>query len=266
MSAEELISRVRSGIVQFIFELDRERVGSGSGFLVEGGIVTNSHVIREGKYDVVSIRFSDKDPADATSYIRISTVNVDEMVLAESPKDERDYAFLAMNELEFENRHKFNFIGSSNLNVGEKIVFLGFPFGMPQLTAHIGHISSIHTNDRDIDIIQIDGSVNGGNSGGPLLKIEDGLVAGIVTKAVTGLIEQQFNQLISALKQNQAALQNKSGGVFMKGIDPINAIRASFAAMEQIAINLKRTANVGIGYAYSSNYVRDILGEIVDRN
>jgi hypothetical protein len=43
------------------------------------------------------------------------------------------------------------------------------------------------------------------------------------------------------------------------GLDPVDGLRASQAAMLQIATNLRRSANVGIGYAFGSNHVRDHL-------
>ena len=142
--------------------------------------------------------------------------------------------------------------------VGESAVFLGFPFGMTQLTSHVGFISSIH-NRNSVKVIQIDGSVNGGNSGGPLLDIKTGKVAGIVTRSVTGLIEEQFRNLLYALQQNQKALEGAKSVMRIGSIDPIQAIIASQAAMEQIAKDLHRSANVGIGYAYSAEYIRDAI-------
>jgi len=128
---------------------------------------------------------------------------------------------------------------------------------MAQLTAHLGHVSSIHERNGT-KVLQIDGSINGGNSGGPLVN-EDGNVIGVVTRAVTGLIEEQFERLVNALRHNQEALQGGGARVLLGGIDPIQALRASQTAMEQIARDLHRSANVGIGYAYSAEYVRDAV-------
>ena len=155
----------------------------------------------------------------------------------------------------------FEFTNSADLSAGQQVLFLGFPFGMSQLTCHLGYVSSMHTRNG-VDIIQIDGSVNGGNSGGPLLDLRSGKVVGIVTRAVTGFIAEQFDQMISALRKNQEALSRGHTLLKVGGIDPIQAIRASHAAMEQIARNLRSSANVGIGYAYSSNYVRDRIASL----
>jgi len=256
MEIVKLIKETRSGVVQILIERDKKLIGSGSGFLVEGGFVTNSHNIRSHEIDVIAIRFDDTNPNDSSNFIRIAP---DDCVAAESSKDEKDFVYLKMSEPEFNGRHVFQFLESNDsIMVGESSVFLGFPFGMTQLTSHMGFISSIH-NRNGIKVLQIDGSVNGGNSGGPLVDIKTGKVAGIITRAVTGLIEEQFKYLLDALQQNRKMLNNAKSLMSIGGIDPIEGIKASQAAMEQIAKGLLRSANVGIGYAYSAEYVRDAI-------
>jgi len=63
--------------------------------------------------------------------------------------------------------------------------------------------------------------------------------------------------IINALKSNQQAFSNTKTLMSIGGFDPVKGFMASQAAMEVIAQNLRRSANVGIGYAFSSDYVRD---------
>ncbi len=250
MNTIEIIKRCRSGVVGIAVERNREVLGNGSAFLVEGGLITNSHVIRpQGQINAIQIRFD-----DCADVIRLSPKEFYAATVAESPENQFDYAYIKLDEPEFENRHRFELGALAHIDIGSSILFLGFPFGMPQLTAHHGYVSSIHKRDNR-DLIQIDGSVNGGNSGGPLIEIETGRVVGIITRAVTGIIEVEFNNLIASLRQNQEILKNTQVGIQVGGIDPIQGIRVSQAAMEQIAISLKRSANVGIGYAFSIDQV-----------
>ena len=239
-----------SGTVQIFLEKEGRKIGSGSGFLINDGIITNYHVVRATSFDAIAIRFDGDDPSDQGSYIRVT---IDDVVAAESPENEMDYAFLSMNELEFEGRYKFTF-SEESVKVGQKIAFMGYPFGMFNLTCHIGYISSIYTKN-DVLIYQIDGSVNGGNSGGPLISLDTGNVIGIVTRAQTGLIEKQFDNLIQTLQSNQQALSKAKTIMKIGGFDPVQGFIASQAAMDVIAKNIKRSANVGIGFAFSSQYV-----------
>jgi len=229
-------------------------VSSGSGFLSGKRLITNSHVIRFGDFDTVAIRFHDSNTSeDLPDAIRLSKDDFFSMIVKESPEEMEDYAVIRADEPEFSGRYNLELGSHEDVVVGQQIVFLGFPFDSLHLTVHVGYVSSKHkTNGRNI--IQIDGSVNGGNSGGPLLAIESGRVAGLVTRKATGL-EEQFRVLIEALRKNQVALQQCQGIMSVGPIDPMDAIRASQAAMERIARNIERSANVGIGYAYSAEYV-----------
>ncbi len=250
---QDLIRTVLSGIVHLVFLQNRERVSSGSGFLSGKRLITNSHVIRFGNFDTVALRFHDSNTLDLSDAIRLSKDDFFSMVVKESPKEMEDYAVLRVDEPEFAGRYNFELGSAEDVVVGQQVVFLGFPFDSLHLTAHVGYISSKHQT-KNINVIQIDGSVNGGNSGGPLLAIESNKVAGIVTRKATGL-EEQFNALIDALRKNQVALEQCKGIISVGPIDPMDAIRASQAAMEQITRNIERSANVGIGYAYSAEYV-----------
>ena len=259
MDRIELIRRTSSGVVQIFLVRDQEKVGSGSGFLVDGGVVTNNHVVRSVGSDVLAIRFADTDPQDESQYIRVA---LEDVIRHESPEEERDYAFLAMSEPEFEGRHRFEFSQDEEVEVGQEVVFQGFPFGRHKynLTSHIGWVSSRY-EANGVKVIQIDGSVNGGNSGGPLLSLDSGEVIGIVTRAEIGLIEEQFNELVRSLRGNIKVLSAAAKGprIQMGRIDVSQGLLVSHVAMERIAISLRQSANVGIGYALSSEHIRDRL-------
>ena len=89
----------KTGVVQIFLEKNHQKIGNGSGFLVNNGIVTNSHVIRAANFDAIAIRFDESNPNDQGSYIRVV---INDVVAAESQENERDYAFLQMAEPEFD--------------------------------------------------------------------------------------------------------------------------------------------------------------------
>jgi V8-like Glu-specific endopeptidase len=252
MSRQEIFATCRSGVAQVSFERGRDRLTAGSAFLIPGGLVTNSHVLRDATFDVAIIRFDNMNPADG---IRLARDTCFSAIAYESPRDEHDLAYLQLNEPEFAGRHTFTFGDSTSLKVGE-VGFCGYPFQMQQLTCHVGSVSSLHRRGR-VDIIQIDGSVNGGNSGGPLIELNGGQVVGIVSRAEVGFLADQFDELIRALQQNVEVLQRSpSASILIGGIDPVQGLLVSQAAMHQIAGSLRRSANVGIGYAFGTNHVR----------
>jgi V8-like Glu-specific endopeptidase len=258
MARRDVFEGCRSGVAQVCLEQGRERLTAGTAFLVSGGLVTNSHVLRDADFDVGVIRFEDMVYANGIRLMRDTLLAA---VAHESPRDEHDIAFLRLNQPEFAGRHVFTFGDSGGLRVGDEAGFLGYPFQMQQLTCHVGYVSSLHRRGT-IQVIQIDGSVNGGNSGGPLIDLNEGRVIGVVSRAEVGFLADQFDELVRSLRQNVEMLQRPVGArVVIAGIDPVAGLLASQAAMLQIAANLRRSANVGIGYAFGANYIRDRIGE-----
>jgi hypothetical protein len=266
MNIVKLIANIRSGVAQILIIKEQKPISSGTAFLVQGGLITNSHVIRDNEFDTIAIRLTDTDPADPRNYISLKKEELKNIIVKESLKDDKDYVYLTLSNSKFTGRHVFEFADSSSVSVGEQVVFLGFPFGDNHLTAHIGYISGIYEQNK-VKTLQIDGSVNGGNSGGPLIDIKTGKVVGIVTKRNIGFIAKQFEELIKALQYNQQALAaaQTQGQVQLLGINPLEAIQKSQTAMEQIARDLFNSANVGIGYAYISDYARDEIEKYANR-
>jgi V8-like Glu-specific endopeptidase len=256
MTTQQLFATCRSGVAQMTLEVQGEEVSGGTAFLVPGGLVTNSHVIRGTGFDVCVLRFDDMG-LDAG--IRLAKDDCLDTVAHESPSDEHDFAFLELNEPEFAGRHVFAFGDSASVSVGDEVGFLGYPFRKQHLTCHLGHVSSVHRSGQ-AQAIQVDASVNGGNSGGPLLELTHGDVIGVVSRAEVGFLADQFDELIRALSSNIALLQQpQAGRIVISGLDPIQTALASQVAMREIAVNLRRSANVGIGYALGTDELRQRL-------
>ena len=142
---------------------------TGSGFVIDGEkglILTNNHVLAGGQKIVVT--FSDQTKYDAE-------------VLAKDPGNDLGLLRIAP-------RKKLPFLRlgeSDNLQVGQKVLAIGNPFGLDG-TLTTGIISSLNRTIRDEGnrelegMVQTDAAINPGNSGGPLLDSQ-GSVIGINT-------------------------------------------------------------------------------------
>lgn len=146
--------------------------GAGSGFLIDpdGRILTNYHVIG-GPDARISVILADRSRYDATVLHR--EPDNDLALLKINPKKKLPYLRLG---------------DSDNLQVGQKVLAIGNPFGL-EGTLTTGIISSLHRTVPDErgrpmeDMIQTDAAINPGNSGGPLLDSQ-GNVIGINTMIV----------------------------------------------------------------------------------
>lgn len=248
MDIQGIIKTVRSGVCKIEFYKDNNLVNSGSGFIYKNKLITNSHVFHpEGSIFPENTKliliFGDNRKIETTIKNLELEVGSDEA--------NADYAVY---KIPNKDNDKFNFELSNldSVNEGDEVLLFGFPFDANYLTTHHGRISSIFENNG-IKKIQIDASVNQGNSGGPLYHMSTNKVIGIVTRKESGLTKD-FDALLSSFSSNIEVLKNaqKSGGIIqMFGINPIKFFEESQSQMKLISKNIKRSANTGIGYAFS---------------
>ena len=144
--------------------------GAGSGFLIDtdGHILTNNHVIDGAS--TIEVTFGG---IDHTTY-KASVLGAD---------TRNDIALLKINL----GSHKLvplTLGDSSGLQVGQRVLAIGNPFGQFSSTLTTGVVSAlgrtVQTSDRTFidQAIQTDAAINRGNSGGPLLN-SHGQVIGI---------------------------------------------------------------------------------------
>lgn len=187
--------------------------GSGFVFSKKGLLVTCNHVVT-GKDSFVKIRFPDsKDFIDA------------EVVLRD---EEHDLALLKFND---DTREPLNNFGGL-VKEGIPVIFSGYPLGLDDLTTHQGILSAIIKDAANVVTYVIDGTVNPGNSGCPLMT-KEGEVIGIVNAT-----RRERLDLLKKVEEMQV------GAISLYGTDLVEIYQA-------ITQNLQ----LGIGYAVPAAYI-----------
>lgn len=148
----------------------RVQKGTGTGFVVDkrGYILTNSHVVSDGKANRVSVLFSDGKSTKG------------EVIWYDTNLD------LAIVKVSKSNLAPLELGDSDKISVGDIAIAIGNPLGTDLMTSVTqGIISGLN---RDVNtasnnmsgLIQTDASINPGNSGGPLFN-QEGQVIGVNT-------------------------------------------------------------------------------------
>jgi S1-C subfamily serine protease len=137
----------------------RPRVGQGSGFVIDGGLIlTNAHVVADSK-DLVLHLHDDANPYPA----RIVALGHDCDLALVQPVDPEILDGLAPLEL------------GAFPTQGDEVLTLGYPAGGRWLSttrgtvSRIDVISSVHSGGSSHLSVQTDAAINPGNSGGPVM-------------------------------------------------------------------------------------------------
>ena len=155
----------------FFNAMPKQGAGSGSLIDTQGHILTNYHVIEDAR--VLEVTLADQRKFRAKP---VGTDPSNDLAVIKIDPGKKPLPFIPLGS-------------SSNLQVGQKVLAIGNPFGL-EGTLTTGIISSLRRTIRAEngklidDIIQTDAAINPGNSGGPLLN-SHGEMIGINSQIVS---------------------------------------------------------------------------------
>lgn len=175
-STESVLEKTIDGVLA----IETDTGNEGSGFFVTTGclVVTNKHVV-EGAETIIL----------KTSSRRLFTAQV------LSKDDGRDLALLRSNA---RTCSALTLEDSRKAAIGQEVYAIGNPLGLSG-TVTRGIISALRKDNNGVQYIQLDASVNPGNSGGPLIS-RSGKVLGVNTFKVRGFEGLNFAVAASEIK------------------------------------------------------------------
>ena len=192
-----------------------EAIGTGSGFIFskKNIIVTCNHVIKNASS--IFLKFPDSE-----TLVTAKAVVRDE---------EHDLALL---KFENETRLPLKIAKEDSIKEGMRVIFSGYPLSMQDLTTHQGILSAITKDLTGTTTYLIDGTVNSGNSGCPLMN-NAGEVIGVVNAK-----RRERNALLSKVEDMS------QGAISLHGIDLVEIYQA-----------IINNVQLGVGYAVPVSYV-----------
>lgn len=226
MDYSGLIQRVKDSIAVVICINGQNQITSkGSGFVFSqpGVLVTCNHVVAQPD-SAIKIRFDDTGQfLDAKVAIR---------------DEEHDIAILKYDPLQASTSLPLAPVTLGDVKEGMGAVFAGYPLDLFNLTTHQGILSAIIKDPTGATIYMIDGTVNGGNSGCPMLSV-DGNVIGVVNAR-----RRENHDVISRI-ENMG-----DSGVSIYGIEIIQTLKAVISNLQ-----------MGMGYAIPCSYIPSYKAE-----
>lgn len=216
MDYTNIIEKIRKSIGVVYMVQGQNIISKGSGFIFfkKGILVTCNHVIVKQDSNIL-IQFPD-NPELLQAKVMIRD-------------EEHDLALLKFDDIL---RDPLEVASSDMIKEGIQVIFAGYPLSLVSLTTHQGILSAIIKDATGIATYLIDGTVNSGNSGCPLMS-EDGKVIGVVNAK-----RMEHSDLLIKMGEQ------KIGAISLHGVDLVELFQAVISNVQ-----------LGIGYAIPCNYI-----------
>lgn len=224
-------------------------ISSGTGFIYKKHLITNNHVFYSNQTDEIKLHTVKENGFEIEHQLMMPYSDFCDRMKDGMGEESWDFATINLESTTFETLPSLEFIeANEKIEIGEEIALFGFPLLQDNLSMHTGHISSKKIHEP-VKYIQVDASVNQGNSGGPLIEVHSGKVIGIVTRKGTGLTEM-FDHLKNHTQQNLNMANQMEDGVIMMGVSFKQVLVDTQTQSLRLINEIERSANVGIGYAF----------------
>ena len=215
--------------------------GSGFSFRHASIVATNCHVIAPHMANGTPI------------YIVTETgIRLPVQLVGHSPENQHDFALLRLSDALPPGRQLLLPKANAATPRGTAILFSGFPHGIHDLLVH----EAIVSGPASPNSFYIDGSVNGGNSGGPIIEKATGELVGLVTqRRFLGVVQlNQLRQEVQQLAQHCQGVASQAS-VRIMGVDFgafAKMMAKNFLVVDQL---LQANANTGIGIGFSIQHI-----------
>jgi len=220
-------------------------------------LITNNHVIHVPGATHVNVHFVADDGYTTVAQQTFEVAVFKAKLARGDDEDHWDYAILDLPS-EFQAIPSLQLCEKDDASIGSAVVLFGFQFEQENLSIHAGVIAS-KSNRGNVRKLQLDASINYGNSGGPLIDPATGAVIGIVTRKETG----STGQLDNLIKFNDSFLQRSLyRDDFRLHLEYTDVLQVTQTQLKTIAHEIDRSANVGIGFAFELERVRHELSEL----
>ncbi len=223
------------------------KITSFTGFKVKNYLVTDDVIDKFEKPAEVLIRFTEFYP-DGTSDIRMSYRDFLKCMVGFGKK--MNPGFLVFNVREGNFRKVPSLMCSKRIDhlIGNPIAVLGYELGQENLAIKSGIISSYYIRSDGFKSIQVDCTIQQGNSGSPLICAQTLEVLGVIGHRLASAA-RSYKEIMRIINTNLKVLQEAEGKINMEDIDPIQVLIANQNQIKHLATEFYKTCSMRVGFA-----------------
>lgn len=201
-----------------IVDQNNKLVSNGTGFLFKEKniIATCNHVVRRQNYKI-QVKFQNMDPIEADIFLR------------------NELQDLALLKIAPQSLTPLQPTTGKDTEEGEEVIFHGYPL-THTATTHQGIISAIIKDADETITYQIDGTVNPGSSGSPVLNMEG---------KVIGVVNSTRREKLEVLEKIRSL--------------PLEALKIHNIDVAEMYQSIIENLQLGIGYAVPISYMPELV-------
>ena len=250
------VLRIKQSVVR-VAARKAEGLEVGTGFLVAAGsyhgyAVTCRHCVEGCQRCDIWVSFSDGKEWPVSHVTPHSSTDKDVALLSLDNPLEEEQRWGAEQDVRYPPLE----LGSwTEVDEGEEVLFCGYPMGLRSAFTQRAMVSSktmTGPGGEQVRCIWLDGSINAGNSGGPLTSIESERVVGVVSTRIGGLSEKLMESMRFMREFRGVAIGLKQGG---ETVDPFKVLAESLETLHNLA-------SIGIGAAIDIDAAKELLDEV----
>jgi hypothetical protein len=242
--------------IRFLNDNDIEIV-SLTGFKSGDYLFTHDMVNRIHKAEFVEIIFHKEDGHNSAAVERLSLHDFTERIITSYDQEITGFSLISLSDLTFNAIPSLELGENRHISVGQAVAVVGYQYYNPSLTIKSGIISTL-IQRNNIRYLQFDGSIIWGNLGSPLIDLKTNQVLGIIGYKLHRK-NKSYEKMAEISNSNIKMLEKAQGEIDVSGVDPIQVLIAWQKQIQQLAGEVYKALDSGIGIAIDIKAVTHLL-------
>ena len=225
------------------------RLATFSGFKVNNYFITDDNVLNYSRTEKIKLCFMDSNGLTETTSHEINMEEFRKCIIKEDKSEAKGFIIININGMEAMNGLPgLNISKNSDIKVGQEVVVLGHQCDKNILSINPGIITSNYADSKGNKYFQLNSSIKKGMSGAPVIDILTGKVIAMI-KNNCDEKNKTYYKMNEISKNNIRILNEAKGNLFVKDIDPFQALIANQYQIKLLSKTLFNAVRSNEGYA-----------------